>query len=501
MSSKTNSLPLVIINAALTLLFIYSTYQLSSAISSISTGTSSEPLALQLSALVSTSYIDFILWVVSMFLLYWGRICHMGFNNAIYNQSYTPALLNAGFIIVGIYTSVTSAAILVWISPDSNVTLANSKYNFEAFLTLSFVLIHCQVKHFKALKAEAVRAEQDNAVRDKTHNDNIEKSERELKLRIGQLADVIRLAPPNNFAAELSNYSDILEDWSTNHMLTLTLSLDEYSSCIEYEDAIEVQRTYIRASLMAITKLAGIYDNAELNESSKDCYRSNLALSLKKRNITEVLLYDKGKKRRSNEKYRLKINSEPNFRLFIDSRYSVCVNNSDTSILSNENDHQPKEFAEDNDIKNISLPVYLTDDINIYNVIGAPRALATCQAQFITDTIEAVENWENQGAPKPLIEEAKEYFKKDKKGQSIISMPLASNRYRRNHLKPNNMTGTVNIYRNTTGMFNNDMDKFNNFVHLVNPMLVSLSRMTDFHVLTLENYERLHYNQLKQRSS
>lgn len=484
-----------------TLILLYSTFQLSNAISSISTGSDSENLTLQLSKLASNSYIELICLIISLVFLYVDRFSHDGFNNEIYNQSYTPALLNAGFIIVGIYTSVTSAAILAWISPEAKVTLASSQYKFEVFLTLSFVLIHCQIKHFRAVKSEADRAVKVHAARDRLHDKNIKESERELKLRIEQLANVIRLAPPNNFAAELSNYADILEDWSTNHMLTLTLSLDESSSRIEYEEAIEVQRTYIRASLMAITKLAGIYDNAELNESSEDFYRSNLAISLKKKNITEVLLHDKNKKRRSNEKYRIKINSEPNFRLFIDSRYSVCVNNSDTSILSNEDDHKPKYFAEDVDIKNISFPVYLTDDINIYNVIGAPRALATCQAQFITDTTEAVIDWEKKGAPKPLIDEAKEYFKKDYKGRSIISMPLASNRYRRNHLKPNNMSGTVNIYRNTTGIFNNDTEKFNNFVHLVNPLLVSLSRMTDFHVLTLEDYEKFHYNQLKQRSS
>lgn len=494
----------IISNLIFTLLFIYSTFHFSSAISSLTTGLDAETIVNQLKSLITNSYLHGLLLLLSIIVLHSNIISSDKLNNALFNQSYTPAILNAGFIIVGIYTSVTSAAILAWISPDTEVLLAHSKYKFDLFLTLSLILIHFQIKHFRAVKTELELAIKVQTARDRIHNKNIKTSESELKKRIEQLADVIRLAPPNNFAAELSNYADILEDWSTNHMLTLTLSLDQSSSKIEYQEIIEAQRVYIRASLMAITKLAGIYDNAELNESSEDFYRSNLALSIKKKSITEVLLHDKSKKskkRTSTEKYRINIHSEPNFRLFIDSRYSVCVSNSDTSILRNENDHKPKEFSEDTEIKNISFPVYLTNDIKIYNVIGAPRALATCQAQFITDTIEAVAEWEKEGAPKPLIDEAREYFQKDRKGRSIISMPLASNRYRRDHLKPNNMHGTVNIYRNTTGIFNNDKEKFNNFVHLVNPLLVSLSRMTDFHLLTLENYEELHYNQLKHRSS
>ena len=53
------------------------------------------------------------------------------------------------------------------------------------------------------------------------------------------------------------------------------------------------------------------------------------------------------------------------------------------------------------------------------------------------------------------------------------------------------MAGTINIYRNTIGLFNSDQEKFNNFVHLVNPLLVSISRIVDYHSLTLETFQRV----------
>ena len=458
-------------------------------IAGIETGTESKSLLEQIPTLFFECWYIYTLFILSVIYSFNSRLNSEKIENNIYNKPYVPAILNAIFLIVGIYTSVTSSSILKWLSPALNIKLAYSEYSFGVFLFIFSCVVFGHIKHFMC-----VSTCQNNK------DEHIRKSEQELTNRINQLEKVIRLAPPNNFASQLCHYSDVLEDWSTNRVLETTCyDIDVADGLEDIKKALLEQQMYIRASVMAVTKLVGIYDNADLSLSSQDCYRGNLSFSIKDKKLSDAFIFDSttSKNNKPTNKYRIKVSSEPNFRLFIDKRYSVCSENSDTSILHDENSdintHKPKDFPIDKEIKNITFPVYISsdDDSIIYNVIGAPRAIATCQSQFIPNTIDSVTEWETQGAPRPLVDEAKAYFSQDKKGRSIISMPLAPNRYGKNSLKPENMAGTINIYRNTIGLFNSDQEKFNNFVHLVNPLLVSISRIVDYHSLTLETFQKV----------
>jgi hypothetical protein len=407
--------------------------------------------------------------------------------------------INVIALLLGIYASVTSAEILTWLTNVSD-TPSMSYTGFNYFLFSLFILLLGYGLTGSANK------------RAKEFNNSLQKQ------RLNELEEVIRLAPPGAFSEQLSHYCDIMEDWSSNHIMMQTnkfafIEDNSLNDLVinEIEDVLEEQRTYIRACLTAFARLAGTYDNASMNLSSPDTYRANIMLKTTK-NIAHHLASGT-ESEAFKSRYFPKINAIPDHRLYLDKRYSIKINNSDKAILENElaeNDfHIPVKFDPDSEIKNLILPVFENDpnidaygydqyeefDYKTYNLIGAPHALVTGHPQFIYDAEEQTEEWLGTGAPKALYEAARQYFQNDKKGQSIISFPLLSNRYGNGSLKTDNISGALNIYRNTKNMFSKDDDKFNNFFHLTSPALVSLSRIVEFHLILLNKVTN--YNIMK----
>ncbi|MCG6278175.1 hypothetical protein K6U59_15340 [Vibrio vulnificus] len=404
-----------------------------------------------------------------------------------FNSTLLPPVLNTTALLIGIYTSVTSTKILDWLTANSD-KLQSSYVGFDYCLFFFSAMLVGYYLHGNSVRKSSLE------------QDAIQKE------RLEQLEEVIRLAPPGDFSEQLSHYCDVLEDWSSRHVMRETtnyafVAIDQNNKEI-FENLLETQRLYIRACLTAFSRLAGTYDNASMNLSSPDVYRANLMLKIGDNEIDYL-----EKNSADNElfltRYFPKINVTPDHKLVLDKRYSVKLSNSDKTILKNEkaeqNYHLPAKYDYDDEVKNLILPVFThnpnTNDYNYtsgeefdyhtYNLIGAPQALASGHPQFVYNSVVQVGEWLAEGAPRVLYNQALNYFQNDKKGQSIISFPLLINRYGKNALQSSNITGTINIYRNTNNMFSGDKDKFNNFFHLTSPMLVSLSRITEYHLIIL----------------
>jgi spore coat polysaccharide biosynthesis protein SpsF (cytidylyltransferase family) len=421
-----------------------------------------------------------------------------------FNAPIVVPVLNVLALLVGIYASVTSAEILGWLT-NNNVETITAYVGFDYFLFFLLVILIGYAFHGNASKEAQLK------------HDSIQKT------RLQELEEVIRLAPPGSFGEQLSHYCDILEDWSSNHVMRETNELafikDELltsQDIAKIETAIENQRAYIRACITAFARLAGTFDNAAMNLSSPDVYRANIMLKTTE-DVAEYL--SKGSEE-FKSRYFPKINVTPDHRLFLDKRYSVKLTSSDKAILkdeqASENYHLPETFKHDDEVRNLILPVFDSNpnvddygydenaefDYATYNLIGAPRALVTGHAQFVYDAEIQIKTWLEEGAPKALYDDAKIYFANDKKGQSIISFPLLCNRYGNGSLETKNISGALNIYRNTKNMFSGDNEKFLNFFHLTSPALVSLSRIIEYHLILLKKaatYHKIQGNRNKEK--
>lgn len=437
-----------------------------------------------------------ILYIISFISFCYVLTNKTDLQHMLFNSTLLPSLLNTTALLIGIYTSVTSTKILDWLTANSSSPVS-SYVGFDYCLFFFSAMLVGYYLHGKSVRKSSLK-------QDAIH-----------KVRLEQLEEVIRLAPPGDFSEQLSHYCDIFEDWSSRHVMRDTtnyafVDIDENNKEI-FEKLLESQRLYIRACLTAFSRLAGTYDNASMNLSSPDVYRANLMLKIGDNEIN-YLEKSSDDKKQFLTRYFPKINAIPDHKLVLDKRYSVKLSNSDKAILKNEsadeNYHLPATYDYDSDVKNLILPVFTHNphindynyshceefDYQTYNLIGAPQALASGQPQFVYSSVTQVSEWLAEGAPKVLYDQALHYFKNDKKGQSIISFPLLINRYGKDALKSDNITGTINIYRNTNNMFSSDKDKFNSFFHLTSPMLVSLSRITEYHLIILTKLSK--YNSM-----
>lgn len=453
-------------------------------------------------------------WPMALFFIVGGLtflLCSFSQNRTIskrydefFNAPITVPVLNVLALLVGIYASVTSAEILKWLTNNEKIAVT-AYVGFDYFLFFLLVILIGYAFHGKASKEAQLK------------HDSIQ------KIRLQELEEVIRLAPPGSFSEQLSHYCDILEDWSSKHVMKETNALafirDESLTSKDFlkiEEALDNQREYIRACITAFARLAGTFDNAAMNLSSPDVYRANIML----KTTEDVAGYLSKGSEEFKSRYFPKINVTPDHRLFLDKRYSVKLTSSDKAILKDEQAssgyHQPESFKHDDEVRNLILPVFDSNpnvddygydvkaefDYATYNLIGAPRALVTGHAQFVYDAEIQIKTWLEEGAPKALYNDAKIYFANDKKGQSIISFPLLCNRYGNGSLETKNISGALNIYRNTKNMFSGDNEKFLNFFHLTSPALVSLSRIIEYHLILLQKaatYHKIESNSNKEK--
>lgn len=127
----------------------------------------------------------------------------------------------------------------------------------------------------------------------------------------------------------------------------------------------------------------------------------------------------------------------------------------------------------------------------VYNCFGAPRAVATGEPQFVIDTHDEIEEWSKLNPGRQVIDAANSYYLDSKKARSILSIPLVLSRVTNKGTSPENIFGSINIYRNTTKLLSGDDSKKEQFVNILTPITQALSRVISLHLRALKSHEQL----------
>ena len=420
--------------------------------------------------------------------------------NSLSSPTCTSALYFVVFLI-GIYFSVTSSALNHWITGTAAMSNGTAKLLAYVMATLFISIIIFllnQIALGKRRKKE-----------DKQNFDTYQE-------KIDQLENIIRLAPPNGFAKNLSNYVDVADDF-VQIINKNSHSINEYTKTVhsyfnvknpqdffkgidhlkveintesfnvnknEIEKIIklmnEAQDTnakYIRAILVSYARLAALFDGIVPSRKDKNIYRANLMLkygkvdkkipSLKYFRYVPSVLVDQGV---ANVQHYLTLHEEHSVQVYSE-KIGIAKRGENKEVI-------PVEFERDFDIKSFSMPFFLDDKQKNYNCFGAPRAVAEVECQFINDTTLAIDEWRaNQISPKEIIDEASKNFKSRDIAKSIISMPLMHSRYDEEHKSSKNVMGVVNIYRDKKNLMMGNTEKQEQFEHITTPLNFALSKI------------------------
>ena len=412
----------------------------------------------------------------------------------------TSALYFIVFLI-GIYFSVTSSAINSWITGSKAMSNGTAKL-FSYVIATLFMSIIIFLLNQIALGKKRKQEEQQSM--DKYQS------------KIEQLENIIRLAPPNGFAKNLSHYVDVADDFvqiiikksqainkdieaakvyfelkkpedifkGIEFLKTKILADSFRKNKSEVKELIELlekaQNTnaeYIRAILVSYARLAALFDGVVPSRKDKNIYRANLMLKYSKndkkmpelrgfRYVPSVLV-EQGVAELQNY-------------LTLHEEHSVQVYSEKVGIAKRGESKEviPVKFDPDSDIKSFSLPFFLEESQRNYNCFGAPRAVAEVECQFINDTAKEIDNWrESQESPREIIDEASKYFGKRDIAKSIISMPLMHSRYDEDHKLAKNVMGVVNIYRDKKNLMMGNTEKQEQFEHITTPLNFALSKI------------------------
>ena len=371
---------------------------------------------------------------------------------------------------IGIYFSLQSANLLAWWTnvPDAKmIAVADLEMALFLLLSSSFLFLENQ------LSSNAISVHLN----------------KESKSRVEQLEHVIRLAPPGDFSSLFALYIDIISGWTYNKLPQEQRELEKRYSKYkkqtpqdvkilkeiikDYEALVTNQKSYIRAVLICFARLAAVFDNVKLGEGST-IYRANIMI----------------KKTRDKIQPEDHVNFLPsivrdshihsvNYYLSLDKEYSVKIYSRSKTITDKEG--KLKEFKYDN-IDSLLLPVFSHENDEIYNCFGAPRAVATGQSQFVTDTHEEVREWAKLNPGQQVIEAAEKYYFKSKKARSLLSIPLVVSRVASDATVPEKIFGSINIYRNTTDLLSGDEGKKEQFANILTPITQVLSRIIGLHL-------------------
>lgn len=418
------------------------------------------------------------------------------FEDNVLSSHITGQFLTWIALAIGIYSSVTSAAFLKWFSP-SGTAIGSADYGIDIVLGLIALTLFGFIKHGIHSAAKS------------------ERQDEQQKAYINELHETIRLAPPGTFPHRLALYADVLEDFASEGTVSewneyiLIPEEDRLNHC---DAVLDCQRAVIRASLVALARLAGHYDNAPLGNGSHLQYRANLMLTTHAQNSERLLAI--GDAESFETRFNIGITATPQYQLILDSRYSVLVDSDDVSIIEisqedtesgSQASFKPCSFQPDPQVRNAIFPVYWSEDktntFTYYNMIGAPKALATCHPQFIPDTVQHSMGLRKEGYPAPLAKQAEDYFASDEKGRSIVSLPISSQRFLDESLKPANMVGIVNIYRNKKDIFSGSEKNFELFSAFTLPLQLALARIIGMHIAVLEDKAELQQAQSTQGNS
>ncbi|MCZ4338180.1 hypothetical protein [Shewanella colwelliana] len=429
--------------------------------------------------------------------------------------------LHFSIFLIGIYFSIISSAIHLWVTTKSVLTYRESFSYSIAILCIAMVVF--------ILNQLAINKKNSNQQERQTssYNDKI------LKLQ-----DLIRLAPANGFANTLAEYVDVADDFvqmvvqnRSKANIALNYLRTEAPTKLDFKfDAVkgitglstELNRTkvtkeadaikehiktlkeqssnnekYIRALLAAYARLAALFDGIEPSKPHNNIYRANLMLKYSSVDRTvpdlEQFRYVPAvlKEEVLGGGERLKAGALTNY-LTLHKELSVSIYtvkksitkkiNRDSEGKGRESEYEPVAFEPDSDIKEFSTPYFTMPAQKKYNCFGAPKAIADADCQFINDTILEIDSWKRDSSPPDeLLEEARKHFSSHNRARSVISLPLMTSRYSEEHKK--NVMGVVNIYRDKTDIMMGTRSKQKEFGHITTPLNYALARIVSQDIL------------------
>ncbi|MCH2256012.1 MAG: hypothetical protein MK088_05220 [Alteromonas sp.] len=411
-------------------------------------------------------------------------------------------------LVVGIWASVNSAALLEWIQGEErqsvNVTnlerLVETSKDYEGLVESINALAPADAPQmpkgtnffvwalflsFAGMYVNQVNAMQKEKLKEARESE-----------RNKTLSTLIELAPASDFHELLGNYVDIIEDFSFD--LFSQQSIEVLEARTEFDEGaleadklkeiigktISAQQNYIRAALYAMGRLAASFDQASISPNSDVRYRVNLMMKF------EIDALDSLSE---THRYFPSIKVEPDFLLEMNNDYAVVLKDDRPHLLNNKE----VKFAKDHEQRNCTMPVFVKSSkeqldeqkgmlkvLSNYNLFGAPESIRSGQPQYINDTVKEVEAWRADGGVQELADEATEYFTKNAKAKSLISIPLSTSRYNEDDLNPSRMIAALNIIRDEKGMLSNTK-KADQFFHITRPIIISLSRMLNVHAQIL----------------
>ncbi|HDY7960731.1 TPA: hypothetical protein RQK63_004289 [Vibrio vulnificus] len=375
---------------------------------------------------------------------------------------------------IGIYFSLQSADLLAWWngSRDVTISLTGLQLALVMLLSSSFIFLESQ------LSTNAISM-------------NLGK---ESKRKVEQLEHVIRLAPPGDFSSLFAWYVDTINGWTYNQLPYAQTALDkkvreagnnpEELKALdkEYRNLIDNQKKHIRAILICYARLAAVFDNTKLGEGST-VYRANIMIKMTKDIVQSDSVVNFLPSIIQNTH-----THSVDYYLSLDPDYSVKIYSRSKSIISENG--EVKNFDADN-VKELILPVFSKETDAVYNCFGAPRAVATGEPQFVIDTHDEIDEWSKLNPGRQVIDAANSYYLDSKKARSILSIPLVLSRVTNKGTSPENIFGSVNIYRNTTKLLSGDESKKEQFVNILTPITQALSRVISLHLRALKSHEQL----------
>jgi hypothetical protein len=478
----------------------------------LSATTFSSQVDYQLPKLLWANWGHVVLWVMfSFFVVVFDRLKLLGhkYECRFILSSASKTMLTTLPIIVGLYGSVTSAKFIEWVNPAAGAeSFPQYGIHIIVVMIVGIVLLSIRYSH---LQQKVARKQSALEV----------KREVDQERRTKMLKEVIQLAPPKIFPSQLAEYADILEDLADYMVARTSAYLQMVEECnskeklpVLWDRECQDQRNIIRVGLAALARLAASFDNTPVGASSRHQYRANLMISFnvgeKAADLTQMEKFMFGED--AQLRFGLGHGAKPRYKLALNRNYSVYLEKDDGSFVEDRVceqeaggseqeaggskdehyqksesliDYTIKHVKYDPDVVSVFLPVYMSDENEKWrylNVHGAPEAISTCHYTFVKDTVKKATNMLQRGFSRPLAEEVQKYVDGDKKGRSILSLPISHRRFLNKHLQSDAMLGTINIYRNEPLMFSGDTEKWEAFTDFTLPLQLSMSKIVMMHL-------------------
>lgn len=436
-----------------------------------------------ISSNLSTFDVLFLLYIIAIVIVtffFSKKIRFFSLRNyyPFFSHAFITTISQFSIFGIGIFFSVLSSPIKDWLADGQALIYPNA---FQYIIFLLFLTVFTFMYNIISTK-----------VVDEHKLDKIE--------------NIIQLAPSSAFSSDLSMYTDVIDDWAyeltkttdKTHKLFQGLAkylkiesdaqfpFDQFKSvCIdddlkkqnkkitEFKEKCDTillnNEEHIRAALISYARLAASFDGRTPDEKKGHVYRANL-----------MIMFELEKK---DSEYDFKFipelikqhNNIIKYYLELDSNYSVRLYTSKKKIY--DKDYKPLVFNKDDEVNACSFPLFLDKECSHYNCFGAPMAVFEISPQFTPNTLEKVEEWKEKEPGVSLIKEARDYYNKEKKARSIISIPLVQSRYIMDQDSHNKIIGVVNIYRDEADIMHSSNAKLKQFSDITTSLNSSLSRI------------------------